>query len=141
MTSSGQLHGANVRYASLEHHPTDTAAAISKFHENSLSQGKSANKMKDAIYLHSMQSIFLGSDRRYNRYWLFVGPCNASDPGHKRVYFESSEDGHWEVIDTEEVLSLKFSDKFPLHRITKLKHKCYFNYCSVFYPQCRLCVP
>ena len=24
------------------------------------------------------------------------------DPGHRRVYIESSEDGHWEVIDTEE---------------------------------------
>ncbi|CAL8137722.1 unnamed protein product [Prunus armeniaca] len=41
---------------------------------------------------------------KYNRYWLFLGPCNAYDPGHRRVYFESSEDGHWEVIDTEEAL-------------------------------------
>ncbi|MCL7030168.1 hypothetical protein MKW94_018097 [Papaver nudicaule] len=48
--------------------------------------------------------IYLGSDRRYNSYWLFLGPCNAKDPGHRRVYFESSEDGHWEVIDTEEAL-------------------------------------
>ncbi|KAI3721692.1 hypothetical protein L2E82_32709 [Cichorium intybus] len=55
--------------------------------------------------LHPMQSIFLGSDRRYNRYWLFLGPCNIHDPGHKRVYFESSEDGHWEVIETEEALA------------------------------------
>ncbi|CAI9273230.1 unnamed protein product [Lactuca saligna] len=55
--------------------------------------------------LHPMQSIFLGSDRRYNRYWLFVGPCNTCDPGHKRIYFESSEDGHWEVIETEEALA------------------------------------
>lgn len=47
--------------------------------------------------------MFLGSDRRYNRYWLFLGPCNVDDPGHRRIYFESSEDGHWEVIDTEEV--------------------------------------
>ncbi|CAL0312552.1 unnamed protein product [Lupinus luteus] len=53
---------------------------------------------------HPTQSVFLGSDRRYNRYWLFLGPCNADDPGHRRVYFESSEDGHWEVIDTEEAL-------------------------------------
>ncbi|XP_073021719.1 homeobox-DDT domain protein RLT3-like [Primulina eburnea] len=55
-------------------------------------------------YIHSMQSIFLGSDRRYNRYWLFLGPCDESDPGHRRIYFESSEDGHWEVIDTREAL-------------------------------------
>ncbi|KAE9607616.1 putative transcription factor & chromatin remodeling DDT family [Lupinus albus] len=53
---------------------------------------------------HLIQSVFLGSDRRYNRYWLFLGPCNADDPGHRRVYFESSEDGHWEVIDTAEAL-------------------------------------
>ncbi|KAL4200597.1 hypothetical protein AMTRI_Chr02g211950 [Amborella trichopoda] len=53
---------------------------------------------------HPMQSIFLGSDRRYNSYWLFLGPCNADDPGHRRIYFESSEDGHWEVIDSEKAL-------------------------------------
>ncbi|CAL2258594.1 unnamed protein product [Prunus armeniaca] len=28
------------------------------------------------------------------------------DPGHRRVYIESSEDGHWEVIDTEEYILL-----------------------------------
>ncbi|WOL01008.1 homeobox-DDT domain protein RLT3 [Canna indica] len=54
--------------------------------------------------VHPMQSIFLGSDRRYNDYWLFLGPCAARDPGHRRVYFESSEDGHWEVIDTAQAL-------------------------------------
>ncbi|KAF5183056.1 Homeobox-ddt domain protein rlt3 [Thalictrum thalictroides] len=53
---------------------------------------------------HPLQSICLGSDRRFNSYWLFLGPCNAKDPGHRRIYFESSEDGHWEVIDTKEVL-------------------------------------
>lgn len=58
---------------------------------------------------HPMQSVFLGSDRRYNRYWLFLGPCDAEDPGHKRVYFESSEDGHWECIDTEEALCVLLS--------------------------------
>ncbi|XP_022976954.1 homeobox-DDT domain protein RLT3 [Cucurbita maxima] len=104
LTSSGQLHGASIRHASLEHHPIDSTTTISEFHENLVGQGNGANKMGDVIYLHPMQSIFLGSDRRYNRYWLFLGPCNASDPGHRRVYFESSEDGHWEVIDTEEAL-------------------------------------
>lgn len=53
--------------------------------------------------MHPMQSIYLGSDRRYNSYWLFLGPCDGKDPGHRRVYFESSEDGQWEVIDTEQV--------------------------------------
>lgn len=50
--------------------------------------------------VHPQRSIYLGSDRRYNSYWLFLGPCNPNDPGHRRVYVESSEDGHWEVIDT-----------------------------------------
>ncbi|XP_068648262.1 homeobox-DDT domain protein RLT3-like [Aristolochia californica] len=54
--------------------------------------------------IHSLQSIYLGSDRRYNSYWLFLGPCDENDPGHRRVYFESSEDGHWEIIDSQEAL-------------------------------------
>lgn len=53
---------------------------------------------------HPLRSIYLGSDRRYNKYWLFLGPCDENDPGHRRVYFESSEDGHWEVIDTSQDL-------------------------------------
>ncbi|KAF0908070.1 hypothetical protein E2562_022918 [Oryza meyeriana var. granulata] len=57
--------------------------------------------------VHQPQVVLLGSDRRYNNYWLFLGPCRADDPGHHRVYFESSEDGHWEVIDSpQELLSL-----------------------------------
>jgi hypothetical protein len=54
--------------------------------------------------VHPLQSIYLGSDRRYNNYWLFLGPCTTNDPGHRRVYFESSEDGHWEVIDSTQVV-------------------------------------
>uniref|UniRef100_A0ACD5XDG3 Uncharacterized protein n=1 Tax=Avena sativa TaxID=4498 RepID=A0ACD5XDG3_AVESA len=58
-------------------------------------------------FAHQPQIVLLGSDRRYNNYWLFLGPCMAEDPGHRRVYFESSEDGHWEVIDSpQELLSL-----------------------------------
>nr|CAD1836468.1 unnamed protein product [Ananas comosus var. bracteatus] len=56
------------------------------------------------LVVHQPQSIYLGSDRRYNNYWLFLGPCTTNDPGHRRVYFESSEDGHWEVIDTPQAL-------------------------------------
>ncbi|KAL5977172.1 hypothetical protein ACLOJK_021514 [Asimina triloba] len=61
------------------------------------------SREKSGSTLHPMKSIYLGSDRRYNSYWLFLGPCDEKDPGHRMVYFESSEDGHWEVIDTEEV--------------------------------------
>ncbi|KAI7739127.1 hypothetical protein M8C21_004101 [Ambrosia artemisiifolia] len=50
-------------------------------------------------------SVMQEKNRRYNRYWIFLGPCNMCDPGHKRIYFESSEDGHWEVIETEEDLA------------------------------------
>lgn len=51
----------------------------------------------------STESICLGSDRRHNTYWQFFGG-SLQDPGRGRVYFESSEDGHWEVIDNEEAL-------------------------------------
>lgn len=98
-------------------------------------KGKDANMKKDAKetkadeYLHSMQSIFLGSDRRYNRYWIFLGPCDEFDPGHKRIYFESSEDGHWEVIDTQEVNFVWFC----VHNIHKENSTCmlgfYFELC------------
>ncbi|KVI06242.1 DDT domain-containing protein [Cynara cardunculus var. scolymus] len=84
----------------------DSAAIISVIQEKSCSSGqKNAREIEVVHDLHPMQSLFLGSDRRYNRYWLFLGPCNMCDPGHKRIYFESSEDGHWEVIETEEALA------------------------------------
>lgn len=91
---------------SLELQPVDSSVAMSKLSEKnkSPSTAKNAKELEAGDELHPMQSIFLGSDRRYNRYWIFLGPCNELDPGHRRIYFESSEDGHWEVIDTEEVL-------------------------------------
>jgi len=58
------------------------------------------------VTAHEPQVVLLGSDRRYNSYWLFLGPCREDDPGHRRVYFESSEDGHWEVIDSPQVVHL-----------------------------------
>jgi hypothetical protein len=84
--------------------PVDSSSLVSKFHM----QEASFEKRKGSDDSHPIQSVFLGSDRRYNRYWLFLGPCNVDDPGHRRVYFESSEDGHWDVIDTEEVNFLGF---------------------------------
>lgn len=68
---------------------------------------ESAANESSTAFAHQPQIVLLGSDRRYNNYWLFLGPCRADDPGHRRVYFESSEDGHWEVIDSpQELLSL-----------------------------------
>ncbi|KAL5052765.1 hypothetical protein RYX36_033447 [Vicia faba] len=86
----------------MSSHPGSVGSSllVSNFHI----QEASFEKRKGSANSHPIQSVFLGSDRRYNRYWLFLGPCNAGDPGHRRVYFESSEDGHWEVIDTEEAL-------------------------------------
>lgn len=55
--------------------------------------------------LYVFRSLPLGLDRRHNRYWQFVTSYVAEDRGCGRVYFESSEDGHWEVIDTEEAFS------------------------------------
>ncbi|KAJ4849849.1 hypothetical protein Tsubulata_040811 [Turnera subulata] len=102
----GQMNDAKETYTSSKHFPVDSSVLLLK----SGGKEKFCDKEKDAketdigIHLHPMQSIFLGSDRRYNRYWLFLGPCTLGDPGHKRVYFESSEDGHWEVIGTEQAL-------------------------------------
>ncbi|CAJ1937166.1 unnamed protein product [Sphenostylis stenocarpa] len=78
----------------------DSSSLFSRFHSYEVS----FQKEKGSSISHPIQSVFLGSDRRYNRYWLFLGPCNIDDPGHRRIYFESSEDGHWEVIDTKEAL-------------------------------------
>lgn len=85
--------------------PVDSSGIMSIIQDKSNSSGENgAAEIEVVNDLHHMQSIFLGSDRRYNRYWIFLGPCNMCDPGHKRIYFESSEDGHWEVIETEQVM-------------------------------------
>ncbi|CAN1781365.1 Homeobox-DDT domain protein RLT3 [Linum perenne] len=95
-----------VTSSSSKSQPVDSSVAIFKFNaeDKSSSTGTDAKETQPGASLHHMQSLFLGSDRRYNRYWLFLGPCDFHDPGHKRVYFESSEDGHWKVIDTAEAL-------------------------------------
>lgn len=106
----GQLQGIKEAYTYWKDHAIDSSASISKFYEIFSEKGKDGKQTKTWVSVHPMQSIFLGSDRRYNRYWLFLGPCSGNDPGHRRVYFESSEDGHWEVIDTEEVIPLLLYD-------------------------------
>lgn len=84
--------------------PVDSSVVISMMYKEDQYSGKDKGPIGAGNGdLHPMQSIFLGSDRRYNRYWIFLGPCDTDDPGHKRVYFESSEDGQWQVIDSEEV--------------------------------------
>ncbi|KAE9614034.1 putative transcription factor & chromatin remodeling DDT family [Lupinus albus] len=97
---TAQMQCAKEAHSIFHPDPVDSSSLISNVHNH---EG-SSEKGIDSTGSHPIQSVFLGSDRRYNRYWLFLGPCNADDPGHRRVYFESSEDGHWEVIDTEEAL-------------------------------------
>ncbi|KAM3360031.1 homeobox-DDT domain protein RLT3 isoform X1 [Capsicum galapagoense] len=116
LTGQAQSHSGHLSNqdptASLELQPVDSSVAMSKHSvkNKSLSTAKKARELEAGDDVHPMQSIFLGSDRRYNRYWIFLGPCNEFDPGHRRIYFESSEDGHWEVIDTEESLCSLLAD-------------------------------
>ncbi|XP_076950794.1 homeobox-DDT domain protein RLT3-like [Bidens hawaiensis] len=107
----------------IDMQPVDSSGIISVIQSE-----KDATEVEAVDDLHPMQSIYLGSDRRYNRYWLFVGPCNTCDPGHKRVYFESSEDGHWEVIETVEALTSLVSaldqrGKRECHLLSSLKRR------------------
>ncbi|XP_057538931.1 homeobox-DDT domain protein RLT3 isoform X1 [Amaranthus tricolor] len=104
--SDRETRGVENRFRSTENCPIDSSVVLSKMCEQDKYSGEktSSNGAGHGDYLHPVQSIFLGSDRRHNRYWLFLGPCDANDPGHKRVYFESSEDGQWQVIDNEEAL-------------------------------------
>ncbi|XP_024005575.1 homeobox-DDT domain protein RLT3 isoform X1 [Eutrema salsugineum] len=91
----GELHGTKELSKSSDSHPVDSSSNVGAFAK------LAGDKRKN---VHPMQSVYLGSDRRFNRYWLFLGPCNPNDPGHRCVYFESSEDGHWEVISSREAL-------------------------------------
>ncbi|KAM0864539.1 hypothetical protein ACQ4PT_043854 [Festuca glaucescens] len=55
-----------------------------------------------AEQLYVYRSLPLGQDRRRNRYWQFSTSASPNDPGSGRIFFES-KDGHWRVIDSEEV--------------------------------------
>ncbi|KAK1391054.1 homeobox-DDT domain protein RLT3 [Heracleum sosnowskyi] len=112
--------GGKIKRSMAKQHHTEQTLCFIEANKGSLREpldslvingkDKSSNKNNDSNVIefdedvHPMQSIYLGSDRRFNRYWLFMGPCSDYDPGHKRIYFESSEDGQWEVIDTAESL-------------------------------------
>ncbi|XP_010450235.1 PREDICTED: homeobox-DDT domain protein RLT3-like isoform X1 [Camelina sativa] len=96
----GELPGIKALSKSSDSHPVDSSSVVGDFANLA---GDNANNV------HPMQSVYLGSDRRFNRYWLFLGTCNANDPGHRCVFFESSEDGHWEVINNKEALRVLLS--------------------------------
>ncbi|GFZ14581.1 homeodomain-like transcriptional regulator [Actinidia rufa] len=88
--------GAKIKRASVKQHKLPTSFG------GYCGQMLATKELDRLSGLHPKDSS--ASISTYNRYWLFLGPCNANDPGHKSVYFESSEDGHWEVVDTEEAL-------------------------------------
>ena len=104
--------GAKIKKSLIDHQATvvdsEIILEVSKKGQSSSTKSTVA-KDKSGHDVHPMQSIYLGSDRRYNRYWLFLGPCDLIDPGHRQVYFESSEDGHWEVINTAQVVPYCYS--------------------------------
>ncbi|KAK6937918.1 WHIM1 domain, partial [Dillenia turbinata] len=103
-----QMHSDTAHSLSATY-PIDSSASIGECFQKETYSSKKSNSEVNEWEVHPMQTVLLGSDRRYNRYWLFLGPCDEDDPGHKRVYFESSEDGHWEVINTKETFSTLLS--------------------------------
>lgn len=70
--------------------------------EKSRAQAKADIGLR-AEELYVFRSLPLGSDRRHNRYWQFVTGNGGQDPGCGRLFFEPNFNGHWGVIDTEEV--------------------------------------
>ncbi|KAK9733056.1 hypothetical protein RND81_04G040800 [Saponaria officinalis] len=102
----GETTSGRKGHQSPEVYPVDSSVAFSTSCDKEKSPDQDIGSRGNGVgdYVHPMQSKFLGSDRRYNRYWLFLGPCDADDPGHTRIYVESSEDGQWQVIETEQAL-------------------------------------
>jgi hypothetical protein len=65
-------------------------------------RGQRAEVLRKSEEQNAIRGIELGRDRRHNRYFLFEatgggesGPCSG------RIYFQSAENWHWEVLDTE----------------------------------------
>lgn len=82
--------------------PSVSTAPGSHVAEKSRAQAKADIGLR-AEELYVFRSLPLGSDRRHNRYWQFITGSGGQDPGCGRLFFESNSDGHWAIIDTEEV--------------------------------------
>lgn len=52
--------------------------------------------------MYVYRSLPLGQDRSRNKYWQFVTSASQNDPGCGRIFVEL-HDGHWRLIDSEEV--------------------------------------
>ena len=140
--------GAKIKKSLIHYQPmsVDSEIILEASKKGRSSGAKSTvAKDKSGHDVHPMQSIYLGSDRRYNQYWIFLGPCDLIDPGHRQVYFESSEDGHWEVINTTQVVPSCFSvnQLILLPSVIHLEVKLpsfllSLNYCRLWMLYCQL---
>ncbi|KAL3519817.1 hypothetical protein ACH5RR_017966 [Cinchona calisaya] len=74
--------------------------------QNGLTAERSRMQLKafvghTAEEMYVFRSLPLGSDRRRNRYWLFVASPSSPDPGSGRIFVESP-DGYWRLMDSVE---------------------------------------
>lgn len=83
----------------------DSLASISTIsgQEKPSSRKKDAKEMEVEDDLHPVQSIFLGSDRRYNRYWLFWAPVMHMIQATREYILSllSMDTGRWLILKRE----------------------------------------
>ncbi|GJM93616.1 hypothetical protein PR202_ga10185 [Eleusine coracana subsp. coracana] len=133
--------GAINNYEMLDQHSQGTAGIIA-YERNGVSQEISATPDTSAIQhayadktrsqlksyighraeqLYVYRSLPLGQDRRRNRYWQFIASASPNDPGSGRIFFES-KDGHWRVIDSEEIYLAEEGHCSSCHKTFKSIH-------------------
>ncbi|XP_024520101.1 homeobox-DDT domain protein RLT1 isoform X3 [Selaginella moellendorffii] len=101
----GDEDGSSNPAQALSEDPNERQQKCASQHSDRSRADMKADIRLRAEKLYVIRSLPLGLDRRHNRYWQFVTSSSGHDPGCRRIYFESHEDGHWEVIDTEEALN------------------------------------
>lgn len=99
---------ANMGYSSMGQELTNTD--VLSIQQCGYAAEKSRSQLKSFIghkaeLLYVYRSLPLGQDRRRNRYWLFSTSSSPNDPGSGRIFLESKE-GHWTLIDSEEVFKI-----------------------------------
>ncbi|XP_024544508.1 homeobox-DDT domain protein RLT1-like [Selaginella moellendorffii] len=101
----GDEDGSSNPAQALSEDPNERQQKCASQHSDRSRADMKADIRLRAEKLYVIRSLPLGLNRRHNRYWQFVTSSSGHDPGCRRIYFESHEDGHWEVIDTEEALN------------------------------------
>lgn len=78
------------------------AAEAGKREEPAQSKSQRGELLRKCEEENAIRGLEIGRDRRHNRYFLFE-PSGAGDAGpySGRIYFQSAEDWHWELIDSE----------------------------------------